>query len=195
MAEVHNFRSAFNGFNREDVVRYITYINNRHHDQVNQLNSEKRALAEELAALRAKEPAEDLTEVVAQLEAEREKALRLPDMTDEEAASTTVYGVSAVYQRHLAGMDQAQIAKASDKPFLFLWGERDFQVEREAFWAWRERLGDDEQFSYKAYPGLNHLLMPAGESDSIANAAAAYQEPKVMDQQVTADIAAWILSL
>jgi TolA-binding protein len=73
MAEVHNFRSAFHGFNREDVVRYITYINNKHNDQVNQLNSEKRALAEELAALRAQEPVEDLSEVVAQLETERDE--------------------------------------------------------------------------------------------------------------------------
>lgn len=140
-------------------------------------------------------PEEQREILTMQVEYEREKALRLLEMTDEEAAKTTVYGVSAVYQRYLAQMDQAQIAKASVKPFLFLWGERDFQVEREAFKAWHERLGDDERFSYKTYPGLNHLLMPAGESDSIANAAAAYQEPKVMDQKVTADIADWILSL
>ena len=145
-----------------------------------------------LIALMPEEQQEILT---MQVEAEREKALCLADMTDEEAAKTQVFGASAVYQRHLAKMNQAQIARDSGKPFLFLWGEKDFQVERAAFEAWRERLGGEVRFTYKTYPGLNHLFMPAGENDSIATAQAAYQEPKVMDVQVAADIAAWILTL
>ena len=35
-----NFRSAFNGFNREDVVHYIEYLNTKHAADLNQLNSE-----------------------------------------------------------------------------------------------------------------------------------------------------------
>ena len=35
-----NFRSAFNGFNREDVVHYIEYLNSKHAADLNQLNSE-----------------------------------------------------------------------------------------------------------------------------------------------------------
>ena len=145
-----------------------------------------------LIALMPEEQREILT---MQVEAEREKALRLAQMTDEEAAQVTVFGVSAVYQRYLAKMDQAQIARDSGKPFLFLWGESDFQVEREAFDAWRERLGEDVRFVCRTYPGLNHLLMPAGENDSIAAAQAAYREMKVMDKQVAADIAAWISAM
>jgi Spy/CpxP family protein refolding chaperone len=34
------FRSAFNGFNREDVVSYIEYLNAQHAAEINQLNSE-----------------------------------------------------------------------------------------------------------------------------------------------------------
>ena len=34
------FRSALNGFNREDVVRYIEYINAQHAAEINRLNSE-----------------------------------------------------------------------------------------------------------------------------------------------------------
>lgn len=34
------FRSAFNGFNREDVVHYIEYLNAQHAAEVNQLRSE-----------------------------------------------------------------------------------------------------------------------------------------------------------
>lgn len=41
------FRSALNGFNREDVVRYIEYLNAQHASEINRLNSE-------LAFLRSK---------------------------------------------------------------------------------------------------------------------------------------------
>ena len=34
------FRSALNGFNREDVVSYIEYLNSTHAAEINQLNSE-----------------------------------------------------------------------------------------------------------------------------------------------------------
>lgn len=47
-----NFRSAFHGFNREDVVHYLEYINARHTAQVNQLTAE----AEEL---RSRKPGAD----------------------------------------------------------------------------------------------------------------------------------------
>ena len=40
MASVKPFRSAFNGFNREDVVAYIEYLNNHHNAQIEQLNSQ-----------------------------------------------------------------------------------------------------------------------------------------------------------
>ena len=35
-----SFRSALNGFHREDVVRYIEYLNAQHAAEINQLNSE-----------------------------------------------------------------------------------------------------------------------------------------------------------
>ena len=40
MAVNHNFRSAMGGFNREDVVRYIAYINNKHNAEIAQLNTQ-----------------------------------------------------------------------------------------------------------------------------------------------------------
>ena len=56
------FRSALNGFNREDVVRYLEYINAQHAAELNQLRSE-------LEYLRGKEmpvPACDNTALVEQ---------------------------------------------------------------------------------------------------------------------------------
>lgn len=43
MANNRNFRSAFHGFNREDVVNYIEYLNNRHNAQIEQLNTQLQA--------------------------------------------------------------------------------------------------------------------------------------------------------
>lgn len=39
MAAQH-FRSAFNGFNRQDVVHYIEFLNNQHNAQIEQLNNQ-----------------------------------------------------------------------------------------------------------------------------------------------------------
>ena len=41
MATKH-FRSAFHGFNRQDVVQYIEYLNNQHNAKVEQLNNQLR---------------------------------------------------------------------------------------------------------------------------------------------------------
>ena len=40
MAQQKTFRTALNGFNREDVVSYIEYLNSAHTAELNQLNSE-----------------------------------------------------------------------------------------------------------------------------------------------------------
>lgn len=58
MAETHRFRSAFRGFNREDVVHYIEYINSKHTAQVNQLNSEIAFLRQQLERKQTEAPTE-----------------------------------------------------------------------------------------------------------------------------------------
>ena len=40
MAGMQNFRSALGGFNREDVVSYIEYLNTQHKAQIAQLNTQ-----------------------------------------------------------------------------------------------------------------------------------------------------------
>ena len=45
-----NFRTAFNGFNREDVVCYLEYLKSRHASEVNQLKSEAESLRAKLDA-------------------------------------------------------------------------------------------------------------------------------------------------
>ena len=76
MAESRTFRSALNGFNREDVVRYIESLNAQHTTLVNQLKSEKQSLSDELAALKAV-PAEETVSAAAYGELVKERdALR-----------------------------------------------------------------------------------------------------------------------
>lgn len=124
----------------------------------------------------------------AQLEPEYEKALRLPELADDE----TVFGMTAKYQRSIADLDEIGLAKSCGKPMLFLWGDADFQISQDAFDAWKVGLGEEEPFAYIVYPGLNHCFTPAQEGDSIANAAEVYARPAVMDPQVARDIAEWM---
>ena len=77
MTAPQNFRSAFNGFNREDVVKYLEYINSRHHAQVNQLTGENDYLRQQLEAAQAAPGAQEelqrLQELCASQQAELEE--------------------------------------------------------------------------------------------------------------------------
>lgn len=70
MAAIQNFRSAIGGFNREDVVRYIEYMNNKHNSELEQLKSQLQAAQEELAKA-------DNTELLAKLEAAEARCAEL----------------------------------------------------------------------------------------------------------------------
>ena len=48
MAEHQNFRIAFNGFNRDDVVQYIEQLNAKHNAEVNRLKSDLHYVQEKL---------------------------------------------------------------------------------------------------------------------------------------------------
>ena len=69
MSAPQKFRSAFNGFNREDVVSYLEYLNNKHAAQVNQLTAEAETLR---SRLENAQPCQDQSEQIAALEQERD---------------------------------------------------------------------------------------------------------------------------
>ena len=69
MSAPQKFRSALNGFNREDVASYLEYLNSKHTAQVNQLTSEADFLRSKLDAV---QPADDQSEIIHALEAERD---------------------------------------------------------------------------------------------------------------------------
>ena len=137
-------------------------------------------------------PPEQQGMLKAQVEAERQRALALAEMSDEEARGVTVFGMSAVYLRHMEKLDQAAIAKTLQKPMLFLWGENAVQVSREAFEAWQEQLGHGEWYQYEVLPGLNHLFMPSDGSANVATVMAEYSIPARMDSRVAQIIRSWL---
>ena len=79
MAASQNFRSAFNGFNREDVVHYIEYLNAKHTAEVNQLQSELDFLNTKLESARQntqlQTQLEEALAAIEALKAERDDAL------------------------------------------------------------------------------------------------------------------------
>ena len=90
MAEQQNFRTAFNGFNRDDVVQYIEELNARHAAEVNQLNTDLQYLQEKLDILESTCPGSDMptmrTEMPVDSELVEELEAKLAEA--EEAAET-----------------------------------------------------------------------------------------------------------
>jgi len=82
------FRSAFHGFNREDVVRYIEYLNNQHKNHIEQLNSQ----------LQAAQATPSSNELQAQLNAALEKCAQLEAQLANTSVSTTEQELEA-YRR------------------------------------------------------------------------------------------------
>ena len=73
MAESHKFRREFRGFHREDVVRYIEFMNKKNTSLVNQLKAENQGLKDELAALRANSTNEEKDALIASLQTQIEQ--------------------------------------------------------------------------------------------------------------------------
>ena len=107
MASAQNFRAAFNGFNREDVVHYIEYLNSKHTASVNLLKSDNQTLADELEALRAKP---DLTEECTQLQQENQAlTAQVEELTAQiEALTAQIEALTAQIEALTAQLEEAQ---------------------------------------------------------------------------------------
>lgn len=89
MAIPQNFRTAFNGFNRDDVVRYLEYLNTKHQNQLNQLNQEAQELRSQLAQQPQAQPdpeLETLRQQVQELTQQLEQAQQRCQELEEAAA-------------------------------------------------------------------------------------------------------------
>ncbi|MDY4489770.1 MAG: hypothetical protein SPE19_04495 [Candidatus Faecousia sp.] len=78
-----NFRSALNGFNREDVVQYLEFLNNKHNAQVKQLVSDGEFLRQQLEAASKADHTRELEELKARCQ---ELERQLSEVQSEKAA-------------------------------------------------------------------------------------------------------------
>lgn len=122
MAQQKTFRTAFNGFNREDVVHYIEYMNAKHQSEINQLASEAEALRNQLAQAQEPAPEEnlpspelealqarcaELEERCGILEQERDEAIAALNRADTEKAEALAAKALAESQRDAAAAQQS----------------------------------------------------------------------------------------
>lgn len=100
MATVQRFRSAFRGFNREDVVHYIEYLNNQHNSQIEQLNTQLQAAQAKSAACEDSALKNKLEEALARCaELEQELAnLKQQSAADSPVVTSTAEELEA-YRR------------------------------------------------------------------------------------------------
>ena len=85
MAVIQNFRSALGGFNRQDVVNYIEYMNNRHKSELEQLNTQLQTAQEALA----KAGNANNEELLAKLEAAEARCAELETRLGQTPAADT----------------------------------------------------------------------------------------------------------
>jgi len=129
MAAPQNFRSAFNGFNREDVVHYLEYINTKHNNQLNQLTAENQELRSA-----AQQPAQDLQDLVESLQEQcRELTAQLEA---EKAANAELTGKLEALEIRCKELENAE-APAADAMSVLASEEletyrRAERIEREA---------------------------------------------------------------
>lgn len=88
MVTTQRFRSALNGFNREDVVNYIEYLNNQHRIKMDQLNNQ-------LSELQSR-PVEDTIALHEQLEAALARCAQLEEQLTEAKEAPAIQPVNPV---------------------------------------------------------------------------------------------------
>ncbi len=99
--------------------------------------------------------------------------------------------VPQAYWMSLQHYDQVKVARGLRMPMLMLQGAADFQVSpRLDFAQWKKVLAHDSRATFREYPGLSHLFMPAGKPPSMKD----YMTPAHVQPRVIDDIAAWIKS-
>ena len=132
-----------------------------------------------------------MSEVTEEQQAEKDELfheldrLQDPDsLTDDDM----ILGAYAPYWKWLAQYDILAAADEITRPCLLLQGEEDYQVTMEDFTMWKEAFEDKENWQMISYPGLTHPFTPGQKTEG----AAAYSRNEKVDEQVIADIAAFV---
>lgn len=128
MTEPQTFRSAFNGFHREDVVNHIAFMTNKHEIQVNQLRAEADSLRTELEELRSADVQDCMDRVT---ELEEELSARDAELTAARQALEAANLRIAEQEEQLAAL-RAQGGSGSAAAESSDWGELRALAQRRA---------------------------------------------------------------
>ena len=126
MAASQNFRSAFNGFNREDVVHYLEYLNAKHTNQINQLTAENEALRAQVDTLPELESQQLL---VASLEEKCAELTRLLEAAQARCEELEQAAAQAPTKENAEPQEPSLSPSASEELEAYRRAER---IEREA---------------------------------------------------------------
>ncbi len=132
MAEQKTFRSAFNGFNREDVVHYIEYMNAKHQAQVNELTAEIEFLRTQQRPEADLASVEELEEklriaLAEKYQAENQRDAALAEKAQAEAALTELKDAAA----RDAEQQSAAKSRAEEELAAYRRAERTERIARE----------------------------------------------------------------
>lgn len=117
--------------------------------------------------------------------------------SDEEAKSTVILGKysRAFYFKEMGEHPSINYLNVLDKPVLILQGDQDFHVSVDKdFQAYKDLLGEKPHVTFKLYPNLNHLFMPAVYGE-ILKMKKEYKVAQHVDKNVINDISDWIHSV
>ncbi len=120
------------------------------------------------------------------LDAETQKILNIDDYDEAQA----FMGMPKAYIQDLIAYDPIETASSIEKPVLVLQGERDYQVTMTDYNMWLDAYGNSDNWSFKLYPMLNHIMMSGEGAPSNAD----YSVTGNVDESVIEDIASFIIN-
>jgi len=114
-------------------------------------------------------------------------------LSDEEAKKVPFAGNTSLYYLKEWGMkSSADYLKKTTVPILVMHGDKDLQVRTDKdFEEYKSILANYPDVTFKLYPELNHLFMPAIYSD-ISKLMKEYKIKRHVEDYVIDDIANWI---
>ncbi len=112
-----------------------------------------------------------------------------PDLSPATPSTELPFGAPAPYWLDLRGYHAPAAAAALRKPILVLQGERDYQTTvADDLTEWRAALADRSDVTIRVYEADNHLFF----TGSGPSTPTEYEPAQHVDQEVIADIAAWL---
>lgn len=99
-----------------------------------------------------------------------------------------VLGASKAYWESMYSYNCIETAKTISKPVLVMQGQQDRQVPVTDYNLWKGAFGSRDNWTYRLYEGLNHLMMPVSENGAYLE----YTSKGTVSQNVIDDLAQWI---